>query len=85
VERHDDDDVVHLNQEENEGDQGLHFTVSDGVELAELATCDVDILEDEPCPSKKRLRKSKRLAKKQEWSDRLNARVAEADSDANDF
>jgi hypothetical protein len=85
MERHDDDDVVHLNQEENEGDQGLHFTVSDGVGLAELATCDVDLLEDEPCPSKKRLRKSKRLAKKQERRDRLNVRVAEADSDANDF
>jgi hypothetical protein len=35
MERHDDDDVIHLNQEENEGDQGLHFTVSDGVGLAE--------------------------------------------------
>jgi hypothetical protein len=30
MERHDDDDVIHVYQEENEGDQGLCFTVSDG-------------------------------------------------------
>jgi hypothetical protein len=30
VERHDDDDVIHVYQEENEGHQSLSFTVSDG-------------------------------------------------------
>jgi hypothetical protein len=42
-------------------------------------------MEEEPSPSKKCLRKSKRLAQKQERRERLNARVAEADSDADDF
>jgi hypothetical protein len=53
AERHDDDDVVHVYQEEIE--QHQRFTVSDAVGLAELATCDVELMEEEPCPSKKRI------------------------------
>jgi hypothetical protein len=56
MERHDIDDIIHVDQEENEGDQGLRFTISDGARLTELATCDVELMEDE----------SKRLAEKQE-------------------
>jgi hypothetical protein len=41
---HDNDDIVHVYQEENEGDQGLRFTVSDVVGLAELATYDVELI-----------------------------------------
>jgi hypothetical protein len=59
MKRHDDDDIVHVYQEENEGDQGLHFTVSDKAGLAELATHDVELMKDEPGTSKKRLQKSK--------------------------
>jgi hypothetical protein len=59
MKRHDDDDIVHVYQEENEGDQGLCFTVSDKAGLAELATHDVELMEDEPGTSKKRLQKSK--------------------------
>jgi hypothetical protein len=60
MERHDDDDdVVHVYQEENEGHQSLSFTVSNGAGLAELATHDVDLMKEEPGPSKKCLRKSK--------------------------
>jgi hypothetical protein len=66
MERHDDDDVVHVYQEENEGDQGLCFTVSDGAGLTKLVTRDVELMEDEPGPSKKRLKKSKQLVEKQE-------------------
>jgi hypothetical protein len=55
----DDDDGVHVYQEENEGHQNLSFTVSDRAGLVELATHDVEIKEEEPGPSKKRLRKSK--------------------------
>jgi hypothetical protein len=66
MERHDDDDVIHVYQEENERDQGLCFTVFDGAGLTELATRDVELMEDEPGPSKKHLQKSKRLAEKQE-------------------
>jgi hypothetical protein len=64
MERHNDDDVVHVYQEENEGDQGLCFTVSDGAGLTKLATHDVELMEVELDPSKKHLRKSKRLAEK---------------------
>jgi hypothetical protein len=85
VERHDDDDVVHIYQEENEGHQSISFTISNGVELTELATHDVELMEEEPRPSKKRLQKSKRVAEKQEMHERLNTRVAEADSDVVDF
>jgi hypothetical protein len=66
MERYYDDDAVHIYQEENEGHQSLSFIVSDGVGLAELATRDVELMEEEPGPLKKHLRKSKRLAEKQE-------------------
>jgi hypothetical protein len=66
VERLDDDDVIHIYQEENEGHQSLSFTVSDRAGLAELATRDVELMEEESGPSKKCIRKSKQLAKKQE-------------------
>jgi hypothetical protein len=42
-------------------------------------------MEEEPCPSKKCLRKSKCVIETQERCERLDARVAEADSDADDF
>jgi hypothetical protein len=50
MERHDDDDDdgVHVYQEENEGHQNLSFIVSDGTGLVELATHDVEIKEEEP-------------------------------------
>jgi hypothetical protein len=57
--RHENDDVIRVYQEENEGDQGLRFTVSEKVGLTELATRDVELMEDELGPSKKRLQKSK--------------------------
>jgi hypothetical protein len=85
VERHDDDDVVHVYQEENEGHQSLSFIVSDGARLIELITRDVELMEEEPDPSKKCLRKSKWLAEKQERREWLIARVAKTDSDADDF
>jgi hypothetical protein len=64
VERHDDDDVVHVYQEENEGHKSLSFIVSDGAGLAELATRDIELMEEELGPSKKHIRKSKQLAEK---------------------
>jgi hypothetical protein len=39
VERHDDDDVIHVYQEENERHQSLSFNVSDGEVRSELSTC----------------------------------------------
>jgi hypothetical protein len=59
MEKHDDDDVVHVYQEKNEGHQSLSFTVSDGSGLAELATRDVELMEEEPGPLKKLLWKLK--------------------------
>jgi hypothetical protein len=55
MERHDDDDVIHVYQEENEGHQSLSFIVSDGMGLTELATCDAKLMEEESGPSKKHL------------------------------
>jgi hypothetical protein len=59
MERHDDDDVIHVYQEENEGHQSLSFTISNGAVLAGLATHDVELMDEEPGLSKKCLRKSK--------------------------
>jgi hypothetical protein len=59
MKRYYDDDVIHIYQEENKGDQGLRFTISDGAGLIELATRDVDLMKDEPGHSKKCLQKSK--------------------------
>jgi hypothetical protein len=59
--------------------------VSDGAGLIELDTGDVELLNEEEGASKKRLQKSKRFFERQERRERLDARVAEADSDANDF
>jgi hypothetical protein len=50
-----------------------------------LDTGDVELLDEEACPSKKHLWKSKCLLERQEIRGWLDARVAEADSDANDF
>jgi hypothetical protein len=50
MERHDDGDIVHVYQEENEGHQSLSFTISNGAELTELATRDVELMEKEPGP-----------------------------------
>jgi hypothetical protein len=80
IERHEDDDIY---QEKIKGHKS--FTVSDGPGLAELATGDTYLLEEESCPSKKRHRKLKRLLERQERRERLDARVAEADSDTDDF
>jgi hypothetical protein len=54
-EGHNDDDVIHVYQEENEGHQSLSFTVSDGAGLTELAIRDVELMQEEPGPSKKLL------------------------------
>jgi hypothetical protein len=45
-------------------DTSLSFTVSNGVGLTELATRDVELMEEELSPSKKCLQKSERPAKK---------------------
>jgi hypothetical protein len=42
MERHNDNDVIHVYQEENEGHQSQNFTISDRAGLIELATCDVE-------------------------------------------
>jgi hypothetical protein len=62
VERHEDNDVVHVYQEEIEEHQS--FTVSNRAGLTELATRDVELMEEESSPSKKCLRKSKCVAKR---------------------
>jgi hypothetical protein len=50
VKRYKDDDVIDVYQEEIKEHQS--FTISDGAGLAELATHDVELKEEEPNPSK---------------------------------
>jgi hypothetical protein len=80
IERQEDDNIY---QEEIEGHR--NFKVFDGAGLTELAIGDVELLDEEPCPSKKCLSKSKRLLKRQERHQWLDARVVESVSDADDF
>jgi hypothetical protein len=80
MESHDNDDIVHVYQEEIEGHQC--FIVSDGAGLTELATHDIELMEEELGPSKKRIRKSKCVVERQERHERLNAHVVEANLDA---
>jgi hypothetical protein len=61
VEGHEDDDIY---QEEIEVDQ--NFTVSNEAGLTELDTGDVELLDEEACPSNKCPKKSKRLLERQE-------------------
>jgi hypothetical protein len=60
IETHEDDDVY---QEEIEECQS--FTVSDGSSLTELATRDVELMEEEQCHPKKRLQKSQRIIERE--------------------
>jgi hypothetical protein len=53
--------------------------------LAELDTCDVELLDEKAGPSNKCLQKSKHLLERQERRERLDARVTEVDFDADDF
>jgi hypothetical protein len=80
IEGHGDDDIY---QEEIEVDQ--NFMVSDGAGLTELDTGDIELLDEEPGPSNKRLRKLKHLFERQERCERLDVCVTEADSDADNF
>jgi hypothetical protein len=61
IERHDDDDIY---REKIKGHQS--FTGSDGADIVELAIGDAELLEEEPCPSKNDLQKSKRFLERQE-------------------
>jgi hypothetical protein len=81
--RHDDDDVIHVYQEEIEGHQS--FTISNGTGLIKLATRDIELMQEEPGPSKKRIQKAKCVAERQEMRERLDAYVAEVDSYVDDF
>jgi hypothetical protein len=61
VEGQEDDDIY---QEEIEVDQ--NFMIFDGAGLAEIVTCDVELLDEEEGPSNKCLQKPKRLLEIQE-------------------
>jgi hypothetical protein len=59
MERNEEDDVYHEEIKEHE-----NLTVSDGARLTELATRDVELMEEEQGPSKKCLQKSQGRPKK---------------------
>jgi hypothetical protein len=77
---HEDDEIY---QEKIEVDH--NFTVFDGPGLTELDSSDVELLDEEVGASKKCLKKSKRLLERQERCEQLDARVTEADFDADEF
>jgi hypothetical protein len=62
-----------------------NFTLSDRAGLAELDTGDVELLYEEAGSSNKSLQKSKCLLERQERREWLDARVTEADFDADNF
>jgi hypothetical protein len=64
MERHEDDDIIQVCQEEIEGHTS--FTVSDGTGHVELVTRDIELMEEEPGPSKKHVQKSKYVTERQE-------------------
>jgi hypothetical protein len=83
MERHEDVDVIHVYQEEIKCYQS--FTLSNSAGLTKLATRDIELMEEEPGPSKICLQKSKCVIERQERPERLDAHVTEVDSDADDF
>jgi hypothetical protein len=80
IERHENDDIY---QEEIEVHQ--NFMVFDRAGLIELAAGGAKLLDEEACPSKKHIWKSKRLLERQETYEPFDAHVVEADSDAENF
>jgi hypothetical protein len=80
VEGHEDVDIY---RGEIKVDQ--NFMVFDGADLAELNPSDLELLDEEVGHSNKCFQKSKRLLERQKRRDRLDARVMEADSDADDL
>ena len=78
-----DDENVDVYQEDYEGENEEEFRVSDGTGLEdELASLIVELIGEEPGPSNnKKVRKSQRLVERE----RLNTRVTQEDSDADDF
>lgn len=73
-------DNLDIYQEEDIGDC---FPVTDGVGLSQLRTDDLELIPEEAAASKKRARKSVRIARIQQRNNQI--RVAEAESDADDF
>ena len=78
-----DDENVDVYQEDYEGENEEEFRVSDGTGLEdELASLIVELIGEEPGPSNnKKVRKSQRLVERE----RLNTRVTQEDSGADDF
>jgi hypothetical protein len=56
-----------------------------GASLTELDTGDVELLDEKVDSLNKHLQKSKRLLERQERRERLDAQVAKADSNTDDF
>jgi hypothetical protein len=74
------DAAADVYQEEGIGDC---FPVSDGAGLSHLRVNDIELIPEEPAESRKRPRKSTRIAHLQQRNNQI--RVAEEESDADDF
>lgn len=80
-----DDDSVNIYQEEGDQSENREFTISEDLGLNEVASLAIDLMAEEPGPSRARTRKSQRILEKQQRLEIIEQRVAEADSDADDF
>ena len=70
-----DDDSVNIYQEDGDQSENREFTISEDLGLNEVASLAIDLMAEEPSPSRARTRKSQRILEN----------FVEADSDADDF
>ena len=84
IESNEDEDEFDIYQEEI-GEQDI--TISDGEGLSELSRGNIELMPDDPGPSRRRRRQPQRLIEEDEEQrrERLHSRVVQADSDADDF
>jgi hypothetical protein len=81
----DDDDVVFQEVGDQADNSDNDSIVSEGAGLNELASLTVELMEEPISSNSKRQRFEETVLQTQQWVEQLNTRVAEKDSDADDF
>jgi len=81
----DEDDVVFQEVGDQADDSDNDSIVSEGAGLNELASLTVELMEEPISSNSKRQRLEETVLETQQWVEQLNTRVAEEDSDADDF
>jgi hypothetical protein len=80
-----DDDVVFQEVGDQADDSDNDSIVSDGAGLNELASLTIELMEEPISSNSKHQRFEETVLETQQWVEQLNTRVAEEDSDADDF